>query len=118
NTLFFLARQQGWRDFSSSIDPPKVMSSKETRQKIEAAARSNENEGRRDSKAIDVWRTGEPAPKSHPYIVKKHGMADGLRIYPESDRPLTIRGKSVGGWLMVPCTDVDGTLRTIQFISS
>lgn len=50
-----------------------------------------------------LWDKLVPASDNHPYIVKKQGLADGLRI--RSD-----------GWLAVPAWK-DGQLQTIQFIS-
>ncbi|MBF6990934.1 AAA family ATPase [Cupriavidus sp. IK-TO18] len=56
-----------------------------------------------------------PADASHPYIVCKRGTPDGLRVVPQDD-PLTIRGQSVAGSLVVPVRSLDGELLTVQYI--
>lgn len=55
------------------------------------------------------------AETSHPYIVAKRGMPDGLRVVPGDD-PLTIRGQSIAGCLAVPVRSFDGELLTVQYI--
>ena len=57
----------------------------------------------------------QPASAQHPYIAAKRGNPDGLRVVP-ADAPLTIEGKPVAGWLVVPVRSLDGALQTIQYI--
>ena len=69
-------------------------------------------------KAAHVWELCEPAPPSphaHPYMEKKCGMPDGLRVYPASAPTLMIQGQNVAGWLVVPCWSGD-KLQTLQFV--
>jgi putative DNA primase/helicase len=63
------------------------------------------------SQALEALFNSYPkAPAEHPYIVKKSGWAEGLRVVPMGD-------KTFGGWLAVPVRELDGTFRTIQYIS-
>lgn len=66
-------------------------------------------------KAAHVWELCEPATPGHPYMTKKGGIPDGLRIYPHSSPALVIQGQNVAGWLVVPCMD-GGKLQTLQFV--
>lgn len=66
-------------------------------------------------KAAHVWEICEPATADNPYIAKKGGTPDGLRIYPHGAPPLEIQGQNVAGWLVVPCV-ADGKLQTLQFV--
>jgi hypothetical protein len=71
-------------------------------------------------KAARVWELCEPAapsPLAHPYMTKKGGVTDGLRVYPSSAPPLMIQGQNVAGWLVVPCWSGD-KLQTLQFVPS
>jgi putative DNA primase/helicase len=117
-TLFALARGRGWKDASHStaLRPQAMQRRPAPRSKglIASVGRSDSSE---TAYADMVWQRGKPAPESHQYIVKKHGVNEGLRIYPESAPPLAIQGENMAGWLMVPCWTTDEVLQTIQFIS-
>ncbi len=60
-----------------------------------------------------VWRDSEPATADHPYIVKKLGLPDGLRVY-RGD--LVLNGRALDGALLVPALDADGGLQSWQGI--
>jgi hypothetical protein len=60
-----------------------------------------------------VWRDSEPATAAHPYIARKLGLPDGLRVFRGS---LSISGQALDGALLVPVLDVDGNLRSWQAI--
>lgn len=94
-TLFAMAREAGWR--------PK----KNGHPRLNGHARLD---------VAQVWSSCEPATEAHPYIQRKRGLSDGLRVVPKKSS-LRIAGKSVAGWLAVPVEDLDGGLCTIQFIS-
>lgn len=67
--------------------------------------------------AGEVWARCKPAPASHPYIVKKSGRPDGLRVVPDTD-PLRADGENVAGCLVVPVLSLaDGELVSLQFIA-
>jgi putative DNA primase/helicase len=68
-----------------------------------------------DNPAPKTWEMCILAPPDHPYIVRKRGNPDGLRIYPDNAPPLIINKQEVAGWLAVPVW-FEGQLQTIQFI--
>ena len=114
-SLFQMALKQGWQDpgkrlqaangIRTSITTPAPRKTPVTPIKQAVSA-----------KAADVWSRCESAPANHPYIVRKGGLPDGLRIYPHDAPPLVIRGQNVAGFLVVPCRDLAGNLQTLQFI--
>lgn len=108
NTLFFLARQSGWEDAKQSDYRQPVAPRKKPA--TSAPARKSGY----DPQA--VWDSCIPADASHPYIVRKQGMADGLRTYPADAKPLHIAGQSVVGWLVLPCRTPAGDMQSLQFI--
>lgn len=94
-TLFYLARQAGWKDPSTEQKPEKP--------------------SRKDP--ADFWKRGTPAPANHPYIERKHGTPDGLRLVSWPLRGWAeFKGRTLEGWLMVPVLGADGVLSSIQFI--
>jgi hypothetical protein len=102
-TLFALARESGWHDESS-------------RQARQKATQGAPQPDRRRKPAFDVqnaWDACEPATVAQPYIARKQGLADGLRVY---RGPLTIAGQALDGALVVPAYALDGKLMTLQFI--
>ncbi|MHB1677345.1 MAG: DUF3987 domain-containing protein [Sulfuriferula sp.] len=93
-TLFQMARDAGWRDNSPHTHQYT------SRPQVSAPAPV------KTVPSVDVmavWNACTPAPDNHPYIVKKHGSPDGLRVRAD-------------GALAVPCWQ-DKTIQTIQFIS-
>lgn len=64
------------------------------------------------------WEEAAPAPADHPYIVRKGGSADGLRVV---RGPMKGWGKyrdaDLGGWLVVPIKSAAGSLESLQFIA-
>jgi putative DNA primase/helicase len=118
-TLFWLSRQKGWQGSSSfSLRRAQVAEQRpSTAQKGRKPVITPNPLRDSDRRALEIWNRGEPASSMQPYILKKKGMADGLRVYPKSAPPLIINDENVAGWLMVPCADIEGTLQTIQFIS-
>lgn len=114
-TLYALAFAQGWQDpakrqqaaSASRASLPTSAPRKAPVRPIKQAQSTN---------AAEVWERCEPAPADHPYIARKGGIADELRVYPTDAPPLFIRGQNVAGYLAVPCRDLDGDLQTLQFI--
>jgi putative DNA primase/helicase len=99
-TLIAKALEQGW---TGTAHPTKVSHAQRNPVKIP------------DNPAPKTWEMCIPAPPDHPYIVRKHGQPDGLRIYPVDAPPLIINKLKVAGWLAVPVW-FEGQLQTIQFI--
>lgn len=97
-TLFHLARGAGWADCTND-NPP---------------SRSSGNA----APIARWWDEAAPAPATHPYIVRKQGSPEGLRVVcgatkgwgPYSDANLD-------GWLIVPVRSPAGTLHSLQFIA-
>ncbi len=106
-TLFHVARANGWRDDGQSIKyarPARPMVAEPARK---APALS----------AAEAWARCVPADAGHPYIRRKGGHPDCLRVYPPDAPHLTIAGQDMAGWLVVPCRAPDGELQSLQFIS-
>ena len=109
-TLFAMARSVGWRDESGSGAP--------------AARPARPQEGREVVRSIKVprhdaaalWSRLEPATASHPYIARKLGLPDGLRVVPDAD-PLTVAGLRMAGALVVPVLGGDGRPVSLQFVA-
>lgn len=100
-TLFAMAKQAGWRDTEhhNGTHHPR-MARPTSPKKLDPA---------------QIWERCEPASASDPYITKKQGIPEGLRVVPADDG-LTIAGQRVAGWLVVPAFSLSGELRTLQFI--
>lgn len=64
---------------------------------------------------MQVWEQCVSATPNEPYIDRKQGKPDGLKVYPVNAPPLVIRGQNVTGYLVVPCW-TDNNLQTLQFI--
>jgi putative DNA primase/helicase len=62
-----------------------------------------------------LWDRAELVPSDHAYLVKKQVSSHGLRLY-RGD--LVIAGQLVDGALIVPLHDPDGTLCSLEFIST
>ena len=63
--------------------------------------------------AAEVWATGRPATAAHPYICRKAGDPEGLRI---CTKPVRIGGADMAGALLVPVRTLAGELVSLQFI--
>lgn len=102
-TLFAMAKDHGWKRPTNGHAAPPARPQAPRKPKAEATT------------ASALFARFLPAPADHPYILKKRGIPDGLRVVPAGD-PLRVAGKSVAGWLAVPAMDGQ-TLCTVQFIS-
>lgn len=65
----------------------------------------------------EIWDAAAPATVAHPYIARKNGPPDGLRVLP-AHHPLVIKGVGCGGALVVPAFDLAGKLQTVQLIGA
>jgi hypothetical protein len=105
-TLFAKAREAGWREPMNGHARPH-----------QTAQEPRKAEPRPERPPFDfaaVWRDSEPATVAHPYVARKLGLADGLRVVPAAST-LAVNRQSVAGWLAVPLYD-DHELATLQFI--
>ncbi len=109
-SLFSMALAQGWKDPTNGVTRNASLSIA----KSEKAAPKPPIQAE-SMKAVHVWERCEPAPATHPYILKKGGTSEGLRIYPHGAPPLIIQGQSVAGWLVLPCWS-GHKLQTLQFV--
>jgi len=97
-TLFYLAREANWQDPHSKPD-------------------QRQEKERKPAPVAEWWQRGAPAPADHPYITRKRGTPDGLRVVSWSMRGWgAFKGQPIDGWLMVPVLDKAGALASIQFI--
>ncbi len=111
-TLYAMAFSAGWQDPArkhqkgrSATQPPRPAPSH---------ARPEKTQQRPAIDALALWERCTPADALHPYIERKRGMPEGLRIVP-ADGP-TIAGNVTAGWLAVPAWSPSGMLRTLQLI--
>ncbi|MCQ1550281.1 MAG: AAA family ATPase [Candidatus Accumulibacter phosphatis] len=104
-SLFHAARAAGWTD---NEERPAVRPSshqeRPPRPEQPKAPLHNPNA---------LWDACVPATAEHPYIIKKLGLTDGLRVY---HGQLTIAGQSCDGALVLPVRTLDGELASLQFI--
>ena len=111
-SLFGMAFAQGWKD-------PAKRANRNANAPIARPARAAPAPAipAESGKATHDWELCEPATPDHPYITKKGGVPDGLRMYPACAPPLMIQGQNVAGCLIVPCWSGD-KLQTLQFVSN
>lgn len=120
-SLFATAFSQGWKDPSKS----RAKGSNGTRPNLPIAKPSPSPQKPVKQAAslspADAWARCIAATLAEPYIDRKGGRPDGLKVYPASAPPLFIgagddRINAAGG-LVVPCYAPDGvTLQTLQII--
>lgn len=111
-TLFFLARASGWQP-PLSEGARTVNGHAGPRQSTQETRKAESKAERPPFDFEAVWRDSEPATVAHPYIARKLGLPDGLRVY---RGPLPVAGQALDGALLVPVLDVDGNLRSWQAI--
>lgn len=96
NTLFWLARNVAqWNDPTARAEKAPIEKPK---------AKHN---------PIDIWAASEPATAEHPYIMRKWGKPDGLRVVTQDIRS---GSKSLKGWLAIPVWSSSGNLVSLQFV--
>ena len=103
-TLYDEAFRQGWK--ANGTARPKIANVSHTQRDPVKIP---------DNPAPKTWEMCILAPPDHPYIVRKQGNPDGLRVYPDNAPPLIIKKQNVAGWLVVPAWS-DGQLKTLQFV--
>jgi len=110
-TLYAMARDAGWREHDSRAYLPAARPIVPVLTPPSQAAQ--EAAGRAAADARSTWESAQPATPEHPYIERKLGLADGLRVY---RGPMRVAGQSLDGALLVPAFDADGALVTWQAI--
>ncbi len=115
-TLFSMAADAGWQDPAKGRQ--NASGQRQNVKPKQSPARIQQTPHRpikEAANAFEVWEQCIPATLADAYINRKQGMPDGLRVYPTSAPPLTIKGQSMAGFLVVPCWN-GGKLQTLQFI--
>lgn len=108
-TLFYMAREAGWKDgsprpFQSAPASPFKWANKPT--ESHPVAPKKEAEGQPQGKdPAAIWGACKPAMAAHWYIAKKGGNPDGLRVH------------SCGA-LVLPVYNLAGELASLQFIQA
>lgn len=110
NTLFYLAREAGWRDGQEAPALADVSKAKQSRPVQQKTTRKPAMD------PTEVWGRFQPASAEHGYIMRKNGLPEGLRVPPSEAPRLTIAGQDVAGYLVVPCHSLDNKLQSLQFI--
>ena len=111
-TLFRMAAENGWR-----------MGEGKPQQRAAQAPKKAVEPPRKPAPGMspaEVWARCEPATAAHPYITAKAAAGvplDGLRVLPAGD-PLRIQGESMAGALVVPAYAPDGSLQSLQCVTS
>lgn len=106
-TLLKMAKQFGWRPGNKSTQP------RPAKALVRPQARPTSIGPAVDP--AELWARFEPATSEHPYLLAKQICPSGLRVVPADD-DLIVEKYRVAGWLVVPASSLDGTLRTLQFI--
>ena len=104
-SLFHAARAAGWTDAAEA--PVKRTQSHQERPPRPEQPKAPLH----DPSAL--WDACVPATAEHPYVIKKLGLTDGLRVY---HGQLTIAGQSCDGALVLPVRTFAGELASLQFI--
>jgi putative DNA primase/helicase len=106
-TLFHMARQGGWKPAQSERRSPPVRVQAQTRREPPRPAI------RPGMSACEVWDAAGPATNAHPYIARKGGRPDGLRVCAGG---LHVGGHDMTGALLVPVLTLAGELVSLQCI--
>lgn len=109
-TLFRMARDAGWSD--EAIGYPR-QAHQNANPRTQPRPKKDNTPKRPSFDVEALWAAGETATTAHGYVVRKRGVPTGLRVY---RGPLKIAGEPMNGSLMVPAYDLDGVLKTVQFI--
>ncbi len=111
-TLYKMAAENGWR----------IGADKPQQRPMQAPKKAAEppRQPAPGMSAADVWGRCEAATAQHPYITQKQAAGvplEGLRVLPAGDA-LRIGGESMAGALVLPVTRQDGTLSSLQFVTT
>ena len=86
-TLYGMAFAQGWKDPSKLRERRTYHPIAKPKQTAPKPVKTAANLG-----AVDVWARCVAATVAEPYIDRKRGLPDGLRVYPAGAPSLMIRG--------------------------
>jgi hypothetical protein len=111
-TLYRMAAEYGWLGNS---DKPQQRPKQAPKKPVEPPRLSAPG-----MSPSEIWERFKPATNEHGYIVRKRVAGvplDNLKVVPEGD-PLRIANESMAGALVVPVTRGDGTLSSLQFVTT
>jgi putative DNA primase/helicase len=105
-TLFYEAKEHGWRDNGATTSAPPPAEQIARRQRAaeragEEAAQIKRDRAKAADRARAIWDAASPAPADNPYLARKGIQPHGLRVH--------------DGALVVPVR-ADGDLVSLQFI--
>jgi putative DNA primase/helicase len=106
-TLYHEARAHGWKPRQAGEQP------RPAHREPAPAPRPVEPSKPPRWPVADVWGMGEPATAAHPYVIRKNGTPEGLRI---CTQPVRIGGADMAGALLVPVHTLAGELVSAQCI--
>ena len=112
------ALSRTWRAAIGRDLTPAEMAEHQARLDVARRAREAEKARRHAEareRAAALWDASGPAPDDHPYSIRKHIQAHGLRLY---RGPLVVDGMPCDGSLIVPACDESGAIHSLQFINS
>lgn len=110
-TLYKYAGDAGWQ-YSNFSCEDEVLSNVNFEQEDNAIFDTEEVDNLR---ALRIWEQCISATIDEPYINRKQGKPNGLRVYPETAPHFSVKGRSVAGSLVIPCYSKN-KLITLQFI--
>ena len=105
-----MARDAGWQQ-----DKPQKRTTQATTRPVEPSRKPSPG-----MSATEVFNRCEAATNAHPYIVQKRAAGiplHGLRVVPADDG-LRIAGESMAGALVVPVHRADGSVSSLQFVTT
>lgn len=104
-SLFDAARKAGWSDDAESRHLRPV--------RTQPAPKPAEPPKPPPFDPLALWQACTPASTSHPYIARKQGQADGLRV---CTKGVSIADVDCVGALVLPCYSLDGQLQSLQLV--
>jgi hypothetical protein len=119
-TFFDIAKRYGYRPEPSAAPPsPAELARRQQeraereRQRQAAEAEEREAAAHAEARAAREYAKAPLAPPSHGHLVRKGIEPHGLRLFRGN---LEVAGMPLDGCLMVPAFDLDGTVKSLQFI--
>ena len=109
--LFGMARDHGWTEGNAP---------RQARAKATTRTAATPPKFAKGNNAGEIFSRCEAATNTHPYIAQKQAAGvpvDGLRVVPAGDG-LRIGGESMAGALVVPVIRADGSISSLQFVTT
>ena len=110
-SLFFLAREHGWKDKTNGQRYSAPKAPKEPQERTEPPPAPSVPHATAEA----VWARCLPLSVDHAYVIAKSGLTAGLGQLPDND-PLVIAGQKMAGRLVIPARNAAGQLQSLQFV--